>query len=680
MARSPRFAVALAAFAAASLALACGGEETKAPPAAGGGAPAAPAAGKAPDPAPDPGLSPDDAALLAKYAGKLQFPVVRYEWDRNAGDKSVSAGDGGPGFTGEGWTTNLEYPTTARIDAPKGGTIRQYLPDWPATLRLWGENYNSSFNYNVVDLCLEGLIGQNPVTLDWIPSLATHWKISADRQTYSFRINPEARWSDGKEVTADDVIASYDLRMDPKCRFPSGPLVFGKFDRPVKKSKYVVEVHCKEDNWRNFLYFGSSAVFPAHEVSIPGDQYLDRFQNSYHAVTGPYMVKAEDVKMGQSIALTRRRDWWGEKNPANAGAANVDRFEFEIVKDYNLAYEKLKKGEIDIYVVPKAQWWVQDIPKLEPVKRGLLQMRKIYNDQPIGTSGIAINMKKAPLDDRRVRLALQYLYNRPLMIRSLYFDQYVPLSSYESGVWANPDNKVHPYDPAAAVKLLKEAGWTETNKDLIRVKDGKELKFELVYRSALSERNLTVFQEDCRKAGIKIELKLLTPAALWKNLTQKEFELSDMIWGALVTPNPETSWKGELADQVSNNNITGFRNARVDELLKAYDLAYDPKERVRVIREIDAIVYGEVPYVLGWYNPAIRFLYWNKIGMPEWGCSRTYDNDQFWYGMWVDPVKEKALEEARKDPSRTMPVEEIDNRFWQAWNAEQRRREKAGTK
>ena len=653
-----------------ALIAACGPGEAKKQPAANGGAANGGAAAQSPAAE---NTADENTALIAKYGNLLDLPMVKYEWDRNAGDKSVSAEMGGPGFTGDGWQTCLEYPTSAWLDAPKGGSMRQAMYDWPATLRLHGENWNSTFNYNVATLCLENLVSLNPITQEFIPSLATHWKVSEDRKTFTFRINPEARWSDGKEVTSADVIASYKLRMDPKCRFPSSIVVYEKFDVPVAKSKYIVEVRCKEDNWRNFLYFGGMSILPAHEISIPGDEYLDKFQNAYHAVSGPYFVDPQDIEMGKSLTITRRKDWWGEKNPANKGSANIDKYVFEVIKDPALAFEKVKKGEIDFFVVPKAQWWVEDIPQLEVVKRGLLVMRKVYNDAPIGVSGVAINMKKAPLDDVRVRKALQLLMNRRSMIKNLFFNEYEPLCNYEGGgVWANPANKVVEYDPVGAVELLEEAGWTDMNSELYRVKGGKELQFEIIYSSALSERFLTVYQEDLKKAGIKLELKLLTPAAYWKNVTQKEFELANQGWGGLSIPNPETSWKGSLADELSNNNITGFKSERVDALLPEYDLAYDPKRRVEVIREIDGLVYEQYPYALAWYNPARRIVYWNKFGMPPWGGAKTADDAELALTMWVDPAKEKALEEARKDPTKSIPVEEEKNRFWQAWNARER--------
>src|SRR5690349_20244571 len=109
--------------------------------------------GKAP-PAP-PAPKEDAESLIAKYRKDLAIPMVRYEWDPKAGDPSVPAELGGPGFTGEGWTTRLEFPARGVPGAPKGGSMRIYLTDWPATLRQEGENWNEGYNYNVADLCLE---------------------------------------------------------------------------------------------------------------------------------------------------------------------------------------------------------------------------------------------------------------------------------------------------------------------------------------------------------------------------------------------------------------------------------------------------------------------------------------------------------------------------------------------
>lgn len=611
-------------------------------------------------------------ASVETATGDLLIPMVRYEWDPEAGDSSVSAEMGGPGFTGEGWETNLEFPAIGQAGAPKGGSMSMYISDWPATLRLHGKDYNTAFNYMVADMCQESLLRVHPTTLEFVPNLATHWQLSEDRSTYRFRINPEARWSDGTEVTSADVVATYDLKVDEKCLFPSSVFTYGKLERPKAISKYIVEVKVKEESWRNFLYFSGMPLMPAAEISIPGDQYLDKFQNAYPALSGPYHVNPEDIEMGSSLTITRRTDWWGKDNPAWGGMWNIDEYKVYIVKDMPLAYAKAKAGEIDYFPVPKAQWWAEEIPEVEAVKRGQLVMRKFFTDAPIGTSGIAINMSRKPLDDLRVRKALQLLYDRELMIQQLYFNEYEPLDSYyQGGTYQNQANERYKYDPVGAVELLEEAGWTEKNARLIRVKDGKTLRFEVQYRSPLSERNLTIFKESCADAGIDLELKLITPSEGWKNLTEKKYDLFSTAWGALVFPNPETSFHSRLAEQTGNNNVTAFKNERVDELCKAYDEEYDVKKRIGIIQKIDGILYQEMPYVLGWYGPSQRVIYWNKFGMPEWGAARTWDRDNLHYVWWVDPEKEAALEASKKDNSMKLEVPPIENHFWKHWNEAQ---------
>ena len=604
----------------------------------------------------------------------LEIPEVTYAWDPQAGDPSVSAEDGGPGFSGEGWESNFTFPALGSPEAVKGGRMTMYLDSWPATLRLMGKDYNTSFNYRARDLCQESLLTVHPQTLEFIPNLATHWKISEDKSTYTYRLNPAARWNDGKELTAHDVVATYNLRMDDRILFPSEQLVFGKLDTPVALSKYIVQVTVKDENWRNFLYFSGMAIFPAHQISIPGDEFLKEYQNKYHAMSGAYTLKEESVVMNKSLTLTRNDDWWNKDNPAWTGVHNIDEYHFIIVQDMGLAFEKAKKGEIDYYIVPKAQWWVEEIvpSKVDAIKRGLIQKRKFFNDAPIGTSGIALNSTRPPLDDVRMRKALGLLRNRPEMIDKLFFNEYAPLSSFwQGGTYQNSKNEMLPYDPFAAVELIEEMGWTEVDGDGYRVKDGQRLEFELTYASKLSEPSLTIYQEDCRKAGIKIDLKLIDPGTRWQNMRKREYDITSTAWGALTFPNPETSWSGKLAGIVDNNNVTAFSSPRVDELLDAYDREYDVSQRIEIIREIDGLVYEQYPYVLDWYNPSQRVIYWNKFSMPEWGVWRVNDRSDMMYCWWVDPEKEKALEAAKKDSSLVLETEPIQHKFWHRWNAAQ---------
>lgn len=623
------------------------------------------------DAAPEAGSGDPAAADVATAPPLPELPTAAYQWDAKAGDPSVPAELGGPGFTGEGWLTATNQHVLGDPKAPQGGSVTMALDDWPPTLRIAGKDYNTYFNYMVRDLAYETLLELDPVTLDFTPRLATHWQMSEDRTTYRFRINPAARWSDGEEITADDVIATWKLHMDPTMLEPSSIMTFGKLEEPKKISKYIVEVKVKDESWRNLLYFSTSMwIMPAHEISITGAEYLDKYQFAYTAVSGPYHVRAEDIETGNSITITRRTDWWADSNPVYDGMYNIGSYKFVVVKDLNLRFEKLKKGELDYLFINKAQWWVEDLPEVDAVKRGLLVQRKFFTDAPVGLAGLALNMTRPPLDDLRVRKALQHLLDRPTMIDKLFYNEYQPYTSYfQSGGYANPNNAVYEYDELRAVELLEEAGWKELDAEGYRTKDGRRLELTITYRSQSSERWLTVLQESAKRAGIKLELQLLTPAAAFKNMLEREYELQEVNWGGLVFPNPETSFHGRLAKEKNNNNVTGYSNPKVDALCERYDREYDVRRRIELIREIDALVYADHPYVLAWFQPSQRMAYWNKFGMPEWGSRRFDDKDLLHVLWWVDPEKEQQLAAARADATATMDPGPKENRFWERYTA-----------
>ena len=637
------------------------------------------------DEAPGAGTAGSTTSNSNASLNKDDYPVFP---DADAGaDPAVSAEQGGKGFTGQGWETNTSFDLTGDPRATKGGTIQDHLADFPGTLRTEGPENNSYFNYGVVTMAYETLLGIDTTTLEFIPSLATHWQISEDKMTYRFRLNPNARFSDGTPVTAEDVVATYDFVMDKTLQDPSSQLTYSKFERPVADSKYIVSVKSKVLNWRNFLYFsGDLKIRPAAILkTLNGEKYLKEYNFKLIPGSGPYIIREEDIKKGTSISARRRPDYWNAKARMNVGLYNFDELRFTVVRDERLAFEMFKKGELDYYVVGRAKEWVEDT-NFENVQRGLVQKRKIFNSQPWGFSGFAFNSRRAPFDDIRLRKAFTLLVNRPLMIEKLAFNEYVLNTSYwPASIYENPDNPKNPYDPQGAVKLLAEAGWKDRDSQGRLVKNGQPLSVELMYTTKTFEPYLTLYQEDLRKVGITLNLRLVTPETAFKLQNgDRQFQMAYTGWGGLLFPNPETSFHSMLAAEKNNNNITGFKSARADELFKQYDVAFDTKERIRIIREVDGLVANDHQYALLWTGPFTRVLYWNKFGAPKGYLSRTGDAGgasggpgllQMW---WADSAKAAELDTARRDTTKKMEVGAVEDRYWLDFDAKQRAAAPAG--
>lgn len=580
-------------------------------------------------------------------------------------DPSVPAEQGGRGFTGQGWETDTTYDLIGDPRAVKGGTLRQaMMTDFPSTLRYYGPNV-TAWNAMLHGLVYESLLGLHPTTLEYIPSLATHWRISADKKTFRFRINPNARWADGTPVTSEDVVASWKLCVDKTLQDPARNQIYSNFEPPVAESKYLVSVTAKTENWQNLLYFSGMFIYPAHVLkNINGEAYLREYNYKMVPGTGAYMVSEQDVDKGKMIRIRRRKDYWAEHHRRNVGTGNFDEIQQIVVRDRNLEFEMFKKGDIDYYFVQRAQMWVEEL-NYPNIKRGLNQKRKIFNHNPAGLQGIAINTRREPYDDIRVRKALRHLFNRETMVEKLMYKEYLLMDSiYPGSVYENPNNEKVRYDPQKALQLLAEAGWKDRDSAGRLAKNGRPLNIEIVYGDQQSERFFTIYQEDLRKVGITLNLRLVTFETLVKLLDEQTFGMANIAYTGQTFPSPEANLRSDLADQKNTNNITGFKNKRADEIIAAYEKEFDFAKRVTLLQELDGILTNEHHWILEWTAPYERVVFWRKFGHPKGVVTRIGDYRDIPSLWWLDPAQARTLNDALKDPAIQLGEGPADDRYW----------------
>ncbi len=196
------------------------------------------------------------------------------------------------------------------------------------------------------------------------------------------------------------------------------------------------------------------------------------------------------------------------------------------------------------------------------------------------------------------------------------------------------------------------------------MKRGQPLEIEILYSSQPFERYWTVYQEDLRKVGITLNLRLVTPETRFKLMMERQFDTVAVGWGALLFPNPETAYHSSLADVNSTNNITGIKNSRIDEITEAYDGMFEVDERIAAIQEIDGILANLYPYILEWTAPFGRVAYWNKLGHPAGYFSRIGDYTDIPSLWWIDPEKLEQLNQAQRDPGIQLEVGQSEDRYW----------------
>jgi microcin C transport system substrate-binding protein len=555
-----------------------------------------------------------------------------------------------------GWETK-SFPSGGSPEAKKGGRLIMRLSEFPASLRVLGKDSNYQVISFITSFMYETLLGFDNEEMSYSSSLASHWKISDDNLTFWYRIDPNARWADGMPVVADDIIESWKIRVDKGIQQPSTNMTYNSYHEPKAISKYIVEVKVDSPSWKWFLYFSTTKVLPAHHLNkVTGKEFLEKYHFDMMPGTGPYTFVKDKLRKGKFITIARRSDYWAKDYESNIGVGNFDEIKIMIVKEDRIALEKFKKGELDVFIVSRAQWWYEDFlrrlndPSFDNLNRGLIQMRKIFNYSPHGFSGIAMNFRREPFNNVNVRKAFSMLWDREKLIKTMFFDEYYPLATYfPVGDYQDKNNRPTKFNIGKALETLSDEGWNRNIEGWLE-KDGKIFEIELGIDQS-SERIFTVLQEDLKNAGIKLKIKNITHQTVFKNvMNDRKFDIYYGAWAGSFFPNPKYMWFSEYGRQPGTVNINGFENDRADEIIDGFDVMFDAKERVKAIRELDQILLENVPYALGWYAPySTRFLYWNKFNHPDHYLGYSGDWQTISSYFWYDSDKADKLIRAKSD-------------------------------
>jgi len=566
------------------------------------------------------------------------------------GSEGDSGSDEQAGFLPPVKDADIELEEGGEVDpnadpaAVRGGVINLWGGPYPKSLNRWIDN--NAFSADIIGLLFEPLVALHPTEDRPVGVLADEWTVSDDNTTFTFHINPDARWSDGEPITAEDVQFYYDTIMDPKNLTPVFRVGMSRLDRPVIIDDHTIQVTANEPHWSNFWEAAGLFAFPKH--AWEGKDF-NAITFDFPVVSGPYSLK--EVRTNRFILLERRGDWWGRTKKINQHKYNFDYIRYRAMADRDKALEALKKGDFDLYPIYTALIWAQktDFPA---VQKGWVVRQEIYNQEPKGFQGLMMNLRRPVFQDKNVREALAYLLNRDQMNQKLMFDQYFLLNSYYPDLHANnlnPNAELYPYDPAKARQLLTDAGWTPNNRGVL-TKDGQPLKITLLHYGE-DLRHLTIYLEDLKQVGIQAEIETLSYASWAKRIQAHDFDMIWMAWGASRLRNPESMWSSDEADREASNNIPGVKDPEIDRLIDMQKTEQSLARRNEILKDLDTRLTELLPSVLLWQSDRHRLLYWNKFGTPECVLGKFGDPSDAVVYWWVDPEKEKALEEARRSNS-----------------------------
>ena len=528
--------------------------------------------------------------------------------------------------------------------AKKGGTIRFNGGNPPKSFNQYTDN--NAYTRMTFSLMYETLIGTDSETLEFAPSLASRWAVSADGREFVFVIDERAKWSDGVPVSAADVKWTFDTIMDPNVDTGPWKVMLGVFESPEVLDERTVRFRKKGDtprDWRDLLTVGTFYVMPKHAFAGQDFNKLDLLGAP---VGGPYQFSRVDEQI--ETEFRRVPQWWRADTPSCRYVCNFDRIIVRYYVDNENAFEALKKRAIDVYPVYTARI-MQNETHGEKFDRNWILKRRVANHKPVGFQGFAMNMRRWPFDDRRVRLAMAKLIDRETMNRTMMFNEYVLQNSVYGDLYDenNPcQNPLYLYDFDGAQLLLTEAGFAKNPKTGKLEKNGRPFKFTFLSRSPTESKFLSLFDAALRRLGIEMSIQNKDFAGWMRDMEDFNFDMTWQTWGSSIFKTPEVMWLSSEADRKGSNNSVGFKSEEVDRLIAEEKGTTTMSERADYYRRIDAIVADVAPYAFLWNVAETRLLYWNKFGMPPSILSRYADEEAIFTYWWYDADKARELEAA----------------------------------
>ena len=386
--------------------------------------------------------------------------------------------------------------------------------------------------------------------------LAQDIGVAADGLSVTFVLDQRARFSDGSEVTSEDVKYSVEMMKSDKVH-PLYPYYYADIESVEIKDKHTVRLNFKQKNRELPLIAGQIPVLSKKFYEQNG------FENREMVPpigSGPYTVKS--FKQGRFITYERNPAYWAREHPVRRYMYNFDTITYKYYKDRSVAVEAFKAGEFDLMLVNVAKQWVRDLsgPKVES---GAIIKRKFLHRNNAGMQGFVMNTRRDVFKEKAVRKAIGLAFDFEWTNKTLFYDQYKRSPSYFSnshlaatGLPSTEElalltplkgqipeevftSELQPpttdiqggirTNLREAMKLLREAGWKL--EDGVQQKEGTKLSFEIILVSPTFERVMAAFTDNLKKIGIEATYRTIDSALYTDKINNFDFDMCVFVFG-----------------------------------------------------------------------------------------------------------------------------------------------------
>ena len=591
------------------------------------------------------------------------------------------------------WLDGGDLSEFASPDAKRGGTYYTWIQDFPRTLRRFGPDANGSFRPFILDDVAMRLGRRHPndtgitdTGFQYFPGVAKQWALDKENATVYVRIDPDARFSDGEPITADDMMFMFFLYHSPHIQAPWYNNWYNrKYSNIIKYDDLTFSV--KQPEVRPDLLFKVMELepLPEHFYRELGPDYPERYQWRFVPTSGAYEVRPENLKKGQSITLTRVKDWWADDKKFWRNRYNFDRVHFTVIRDIPKAFEAFRKGELDRFGASLPEYWYEKMPdSSDEVQKGYIQKEVFYNEIPRPTYALWMNQSKPFLDNRDIRIGIQYATNWDYVIERYFRGDYQRMRTNSDGYgeFTHPTLKARSYSVDRALEHFAKAGFTTRGPDgILQNEAGERLSFTVNTGYQNLRDVLTILAEEAAKAGVEFRLEILDGTASFKKVQEKKHDIGftafavsaemyprywdfghsvnayDRAFLADGSPNPDRKIKPQT------NNLQLLAYPELDAMIEAYRASSDAEEMKQLAFRMEEFLYEDASFAPGFVIPFYRDLHWRWFRYPEgFNVKLSRSADQFFLA-WIDTEMKKETREAKKSGETFPPVTSIHDQY-----------------
>jgi microcin C transport system substrate-binding protein len=558
------------------------------------------------------------------------------------------------------YPTHFDHYDYVRPDAPKGGDLTLAARGSFDSLNPFVLKGNAAAGLG--QLVFESLLDQS---LDEPYSLYAHLaediQLAPDRLSVTFRLDPRARFSNGKPVTAEDVKFSFDT-LKSKAAHPMYRFYWTDLKRAVVVNARTVRFEFSRVNPELYLIAAQIPIFCRDWVA---GRPFDKLATVVPIGSGPYRV--ENYDLGKQIRYVRNPDYWAANHNTRRGMFNFDRIAFKYYRDDTVMLEAFKAGEFEFNWEFNSKAWARDYVG-PPFVSGQIKREELRQHNNAGMQGFVFNLRRKLFQDHRVRRALTLAFDFEWSNRHLFYDQYTRCDSYFSNsefaarglpqgaelrllepfrhrlpaavfdsVW-EPPGTAPPHSLRGnllrAKQLLAGAGWSVQGGEL-RNAAGEPMAFEVLLTSAQKgfDRILAPYGHNLERLGVRMTYRTVDSALYQRRTDQFDFDMIVASFGASQSPGNEllSRFHSSSADQEGSDNIIGIKDPVVDALIEKVIYAPDRRHLVTAVRALDRVLLHGDYLVPNWYIATHRVAYWDRFGIPK--TLPLYYNADTWMRM-----------------------------------------------